>query len=50
VADIEGSIINEVDGRGIQSSWKANPDKRTCDACDFRNFCNDSEGGRIIVP
>ncbi|AEG17841.1 PD-(D/E)XK nuclease family protein [Methanobacterium paludis] len=47
VDDIEGSIIKEVKGCGIQSSWKINPEKRTCDACDFRTFCKESKTGKI---
>ncbi len=43
VAEIENSVICEVNGKGIKSSWNPNPDKRTCDACDFKTFCNKSE-------
>ena len=43
VAEIENSIICEVNGKGIKSSWNPNPEKRTCDACDFKTFCNKSE-------
>ncbi len=43
VSEIENSIICEVNGKGIKSSWNPNPDKRTCDACDFKTFCNKSE-------
>jgi hypothetical protein len=46
VGEIEESIISEVNGHGIQASWKANPDKRTCDACDFRTFCRESKTGK----
>jgi hypothetical protein len=46
VADIEESVIKEVKGCGIQSSWKINPEKRTCDACDFKTFCKDSAARR----
>jgi len=51
VADIEGSIINEVDGQVIQASWKTNPDKRTCDACDYKTFCkNSASTKKLTVP
>jgi len=51
VGDIEGSIINEVDGLVIQTSWKTNPDKRTCDACDYKTFCKSSASTKkLTVP
>ncbi|MDY9924306.1 hypothetical protein [Methanobacterium sp.] len=51
VGDIEGSIINEVDGQVIQTSWKTNPDKRTCDACDYKTFCKSSASKKkLTVP
>lgn len=51
VSDIECSIINEVDGQVIQSSWKTNPDKRTCDACDYKTFCRSSASTKkLTVP
>jgi len=51
VADIEKSIIDEVDGQVIQNSWKTNPNKRTCDACDYKTFCKDSGSNkRMTVP
>ena len=43
VSDIEKSILSEVNGNGIQSSWDPKPEKRTCDACDFNTFCKDSK-------
>lgn len=49
VAEIENSIICEVNGRGIKSSWIPNPDKRTCDACDFRTFCMKSESTKNVL-
>lgn len=49
VAEIENSIICEVNGRGIKSSWIPNPDKRTCDACDFKTFCNKSETTKKLI-
>lgn len=51
VTDIEKSIINEVDGQVIQDSWKTNPDKRTCDACDYKTFCKSSASKKkLTVP
>lgn len=51
VEDIENSIINEVQGQVIQDSWKTNPDKRTCDACDYKTFCKSSASTRkLTVP
>lgn len=51
VTDIEESIIHEVDGQVIQNSWKTNPEKRTCDACDYKTFCqNSGSKKRITVP
>ena len=46
VADIEKSILGEVNGKGIQSSWDPKPEKRTCDACDFNTFCKDSKSSK----
>ena len=43
VENIERSILCEVNGNGIQSSWDPNPEKRTCDACDFNTFCKESK-------
>lgn len=40
VNDIEKSTVNESKGASIKNSWKADGDNRTCDACDFKNFCN----------
>ncbi|MDR2623863.1 MAG: PD-(D/E)XK nuclease family protein [Methanobrevibacter sp.] len=40
VNDIEKSTLNEGIGTSIKNSWKADGDNRTCDACDFKNFCN----------
>ncbi|NYB53057.1 MAG: PD-(D/E)XK nuclease family protein [Methanobacteriaceae archaeon] len=51
VADIEHSIINEVHGQVIQSSWKTNPDRRKCDACDYKSFCKSSASPKkLTVP
>lgn len=49
VAEIENSIIWEVHGKGIKSSWNPNPEKRTCDACDFRTFCKKSESTKNVL-
>ena len=49
VAEIENSIICEVNGKGIKSSWIPNPDKRTCDACDFRTFCKKSDSTKNVL-
>lgn len=43
VFSIEGNIISEIGGNGIQNSWKANPERRTCDACDFKTFCKETD-------
>lgn len=42
VADIEDSLIREMKGCRIQEAWKADSDKRTCSACDFRTFCKNN--------
>lgn len=49
VAEIENNIICEVYGKGIKSSRIPNPDKRTCNACDFRIFCNKSESTKNVL-
>lgn len=45
MAEIENNVICEVHGNGIKSSWNPNPDKRICDVCDFKTFCNKTEAG-----
>jgi hypothetical protein len=40
VNEIEKSTVKENKGVSIKDSWKADADKRTCDACDFKSFCN----------
>ena len=40
VYDIESSLIKESEGCKIKESWTANGDMRTCNACDFKSFCN----------
>lgn len=42
VEDIENSLIKEIKGCKIQDAWKAEADKRTCLACDFRTFCKNN--------
>lgn len=42
VEDIENSLIKERGGCKIQDAWKADADKRTCLACDFRTFCKNN--------
>ena len=42
VCDIENSLVNEMKGCKIQDAWKAEADKRTCLACDFRTFCKNN--------
>ncbi|WP_414469256.1 hypothetical protein [Methanobacterium sp. ACI-7] len=43
VAEIENSIICEVNGKGIKSSWTPNPEERSYEACYFKTFCKKSE-------
>jgi CRISPR/Cas system-associated exonuclease Cas4 (RecB family) len=43
VSNIEDSFIKETNGFSIKNSWKAEAEKRTCDACDFRSFCSNEE-------
>lgn len=51
VKEIENNIISEVQGQGIQNSWQPKPEKRTCDACDFQNFCSQPIGGnKPVIP
>ena len=42
VEDIENSLIKEMKGCKIQDAWKADADKRTCSACDFKTFCKNN--------
>lgn len=42
VYDIENSLVSEMKGCKIQDAWKAEADKRTCLACDFRTFCKNN--------
>jgi PD-(D/E)XK nuclease superfamily protein len=50
VADIEKSILNEMDGVPIKSAWDAKGDERTCDACDFKGFCSKSHLDSMKIP
>lgn len=43
VNEIETATIKEIDGTPIKQSWKAEADDRTCDACDFKSFCNNNK-------
>lgn len=43
VGDIETSIINEKNGCKIKKAWKADGEKRTCSACDFKTFCGNEK-------
>ncbi len=40
VNQIESSMIKELNGSTIKQAWKAEAEERTCNACDFRTFCN----------
>lgn len=42
VANIESSLIKEMNGCKIQEAWEADSDERTCSACDFRTFCKNN--------
>ena len=42
VADIENSLIKEMNGCKIQDAWLADSDERTCKACDFKTFCKNN--------
>ena len=42
VANIEESLIKEMQGCKIQEAWKADSDERNCSACDFRTFCKNN--------
>ena len=52
VANIENSLIKEMNGCKIQEAWKADSDERTCSACDFRTFCknNSVKNKDIKIP
>lgn len=39
VSRIENSVLEEMDGNPIRQCWNSNPQRRTCDACDFKTFC-----------
>lgn len=42
VSEIEASVGNEKSGQAISKSWRARHDQRTCEVCDFKNFCDTS--------
>jgi len=50
VFEIESSIIDETNGTPIKSAWKGIGDKRTCDACDFKSFCNKTKFNDFKIP
>lgn len=52
VEKIEESILKESNGTPIKDAWKAEAEKRTCSACDFRTFCNKHkrEFENITIP
>jgi|Deesub1362B_J571_1020462.scaffolds.fasta_scaffold02180_3 hypothetical protein len=39
VRKIENSVLSEMNGNPITSSWYSNPLKRNCTTCDFKTFC-----------
>ncbi|MDR1819921.1 MAG: PD-(D/E)XK nuclease family protein, partial [Methanobrevibacter sp.] len=47
VKNIEKSTLNESKGKPIKNSWRADGDNRTCDACDFKNFCNKQDNNNF---
>ena len=50
VGDIEESLIKETNGCKIKEAWKAEADERTCNACDFKTFCNNNKIKEFKVP
>ncbi|MDR2873782.1 MAG: PD-(D/E)XK nuclease family protein [Methanobrevibacter sp.] len=53
VNKIEKSTLKENKSNSIKNSWKADGDKRTCDACDFKSFCNkytDQNSNCLTIP
>ncbi len=51
VADIENNIISEINGNGIQNSWHSNSEQKTCEACDFKTFCNNPDTpNKLTIP
>lgn len=50
VSDIETAIISETNGTPIKEAWEAKGDKRTCDACDFKTFCNKNDLNNLKIP
>jgi len=43
VSTIENSVIKETNGFSIKKAWKAEANRRTCDACDFKSFCSNGK-------
>ena len=39
VGEIELCVLSETSGGGILHSWRPNPIKENCTACDFKTFC-----------
>lgn len=39
VGQIEESVLSEIKGQSIMSSWETKFSEKTCTACDFKNFC-----------
>jgi CRISPR/Cas system-associated exonuclease Cas4 (RecB family) len=50
VEKIEKSTISELTGVGIKEAWKAEADKITCDACDFKTFCDKHKLDEMTIP
>jgi len=52
VSTIEESVIEEINGSSIKNAWKAEANKRTCDACDFKSFCSNKKinSNKMKVP
>lgn len=50
VGDIENSTICELAGKNIKQSWKADADERTCNACDFKTFCDKHKLDEMTIP
>lgn len=50
VGDIEKSTISELTRLGIKHAWKAEADERTCNACDFKTFCDKHKFDEMTIP
>lgn len=44
VNQIEGAVISEKAGVGLNECWTPNPVEKTCTACDFKYFCRSPSG------